>query len=342
MRSAGLRIDHQLRVAVVCRDDHRAAFGADRLVDFSQAGVYGFDCLDGGLEFSAVAHHVRVGEIHDHHVKRTLVHRFDHRVLDPSGAHFGLQVIGGHLGRGHQDAVFSRVGLLNAAVEEVSHVGVLLRFRHAQVPEVQIGHYTSQDVPEFLGREDVRQSEGPVVPRHGNEVELFREIAARELVEPDLGERSGCLARAVGAEIVEHHGIARADLSRGLASLVSDDDGQDEFIRDALVVRILDRGDGVARLASLAVDHRVVGLLDAVPAVVAVHGVVAPADRRDLAHAVVAHFLLERRQVFDAFGRRCVAPVEKNVHEHVANAVLPGHAEQRVKVFLVRMDAAVA
>ena len=150
VRTAGLGVDHQLRIAVVGGDDHSAAFRSHRLVDFTQAGVHGFNGFGGGFELAAVAHHVGVGEVHDQDIKMTFVHRFDHRVFHPLGAHLRLQVVGGHFGRRDQDAFLSGISLLDAAVEEVSDVRVFLCFRHAQVLEVQVRHDAGQDVSEFL------------------------------------------------------------------------------------------------------------------------------------------------------------------------------------------------
>src|SRR5439155_1633174 len=96
---------------------------------------------------------------------------------------------------------------------------------------------------------------------------------------------------------------------------------------------------------SLTIHHGVVRLLNPIPTVVAVHGVVAARDRRDLpvglAGAVFAHLLLERRQVFRALRGWGIASVEKDVHEDVSHALLAGHPEQRVQMLLGGMNAAV-
>ena len=96
-------------------------------------------------------------------------------------------------------------------------------------------------------------------------------------------------------------------------------------------------------MAGLAVaeDHRVERLLLALPLLVAVHGVVAPADGRNLAHVVLAHLLLQLLDVARAIGRQGVAPVHEGMHEDALHAVLLGHAQQRVEMVLMRVHAAV-
>ena len=74
-----------------------------------------------------------------------------------------------------------------------------------------------QDLLEFFRRDDVLQP-GPVlvVLRHGDVEEILGAFAVGEFVEVRRGERVGHLAGAVGAEVVENHGIVVANQSDGL------------------------------------------------------------------------------------------------------------------------------
>ena len=89
-------------------------------------------------------------------------------------------------------------------------------------------------------------------------------------------------------------------------------------------------------------NHGAVGFLDALPAIVAVHGVVAADDGGNLADAVFAHFLFERAQEIDAAIGRGVAAVHEAVDENARDFIFAGHAQQRVEMFDVRVDAAIA
>ena len=74
--------------------------------------------------------------------------------------------------------------------------------------------------------------------------------------------------------------------------------------------------DGVAVLHALTVDERVIGVLEAVPALVAVHRVVAAHDRCDLADADLPALFHGLRHKVAAGGRGRVAPVEEGVDIH--------------------------
>ena len=92
----------------------------------------------------------------------------------------------------------------------------------------------------------------------------------------------------------------------------------------------------------LARDHRVEGLALALPALVAVHGVIAAVDRSDLGHAVFAHFLLELAEEINAALGRRVAAVHEAVDENVRDFILARHAQQGEQMLQLRMNAAVA
>ena len=82
-------------------------------------------------------HHVAVGEVQADEIVFLRIERLDQLVLHLVGAHLGLKVVGRHLGRSDQNAVFAGEFLLAAAVEEEGHVRILLRLGDAQLREAQ-------------------------------------------------------------------------------------------------------------------------------------------------------------------------------------------------------------
>ena len=94
------------------------------------------------------------------------------------------------------------------------------------------------------------------------------------------GKRAGDLPYAVGAKVEADAGVVIANSRQRLAAIVGTDKGHDEFVGHVLVVRSLNAMHGIHILAAFAVpkDHGVVSLGDALPAPVAVHGIVAAVD----------------------------------------------------------------
>ena len=94
-------------------------------------------------------------------------------------------------------------------------------------------------------------------------------------------------------------------------------------------------------MLGLAVHEQVVGLLDAVPALVAVHREVAADDGPDPARADLVHPGLDLREVLHAALGRRVAAVGEGVHDQVLDPPLGGELDQRLEVAVGGMHAAV-
>jgi len=80
-----------------------------------------------------MSHHVGVGEVHHDQV----VPPFDggdQLVAHFGRGHFGLQVIGGDLGRFRHEAVFAGEGVFAPAVQEEGDMGVFLRLGQTELP----------------------------------------------------------------------------------------------------------------------------------------------------------------------------------------------------------------
>ena len=164
------------------------------------------------------------------------------------------------------------------------------------------------------------------------------EAAAVEAVEPRVGERGGQLAHAVRPEVEGDDAVPRAD-----PVTLPHAGGDDELVALPAPVGVADRS-GRARgpVGGILEDEHPPRGLDAVPAAVAVHGVEA-AD--DAPHAGVAGLLapaLDRLQVAGSGVRRRVAAVGEGVDDHLGNAEVGGHPDQRLQVLHARVDPAVA
>ena len=119
----------------------------------------------------------------------------------------------------------------------------------------------AEDVVHRFRQDDERQLVELVVLRHAQVVQILRnlgarnrlvkgfpaiEIAAALLVESAFaGEHAGDLTGAVGAEVEVDADVFVANLSDGLAGGVDDYEGNEEFVGDAVVVVLLDAGDGI-------------------------------------------------------------------------------------------------
>ncbi len=176
---------------------------------------------------------------------------------------------------------------------------------------------------------------------------FFGRAESCEFIEARLNKRTRNLAGTISAEIEEDDGVVVPDqaarggrFSRG--GFCGDDRGYDEFVSDALLITGPNCRNWIAEFCfRIAVHHRAIRFLDALPAIVAIHGVVTADNACNLSHAVLAHLLLELPQKIDAAVGRRIAPIHKTVDKNALNFILASHPQQRKKMLDMRVDTAV-
>ncbi len=121
------------------------------------------------------------------------------RVGDGCGAHLGSEVVGGDVAaRRNEDALLPGEGLLDAAVEEVRDVGVLLRLGNVQLTPPEPGQVSGQRV-DGDGREADADRElvGGLVLGEGGDGQRWHRLAVEGV---EVGRRAracvSCRARS--------------------------------------------------------------------------------------------------------------------------------------------------
>ena len=206
-------------------------------------------------------------------------------------------------------------------------------------------HYRQAEILVVLRHADIAQILGHAIARNrGIQIGRTRQIAAAFVIQSAIaGERARDLANPVRTEVEADASVFISNGRQRLAVAVSADKGNHEFVGHSLVVGIFHSLHRVGALAAFRVgeNHRVVGLGNALPTPVAIHGVVASVHRCDLAAVVFAHLLLQFFQISGAVGGQSIASVHEGVNEHAVHSVLLGHLQQRVKMSLLRVHAPV-
>ena len=165
------------------------------------------------------------------------------------------------------------------------------------------------------------------------------DLLALKAVELLVREHAGHLTSAVGTEVEEDGRVALVD------ALIVGSEGLDELIAARILLVVgLDTGHGVG-IGIGRVDHDIVGTLDALPTVIAVHG---PITTRDGGNASVATGLLgnlgqesaELAHVASTGLRVNVAAIHKGVDANGLDAMLGSHLDQGLDMVHVRMNAA--
>ena len=221
-----------------------------------------------------------------------------------------------------------------AAVQEVGDVRIFFGFRHAELGAAGFRDHLAEQVIHALGREQRAHQRGERIAVAGHAGGGGEADAARAREEGEIGlEQSGeQFADAIGAEIEAQQGVAVAH-----AAVIVDHRGYDELVGDVGIVAGVDRRGGVGVAVALALGHRGVGSRYPVPAFVAVHGVVAAADRGD--RGAVGQLAAELGEAGGAGAGRGVAAVHPGVHAH-PDAGIGQHPGECDRVILMRVHAA--
>ena len=336
--TVGSDVKHVVGVAVVGGDQRKAVLGENRRDNLGQSIVNGLDSLDGSIEHAGMANHVAVREVHDVEISSILVNSGDELLGNLGSAHLGLQIVGSNLGGSDEHALLALLGLLDAAVEEECHVGVLLGLGGVQLLQAIGGDDVGQDVlRERLGEGDLHIKRR-IVLGHRHKMRKL-DLLALKAVELLVREHAGHLTGAVGTEVEEDSRVALMD------ALIVGSKGLDELVAARILLVVgLDTGNGVG-IGIGRIDHDVVGALNAFPAVIAVHG---PITARDGGNASVATGLLgdlgqegaELAHVAGTGLRVDVTAVHEGMDANGLDAMLGSHLDQSLDVVHVGVNAA--
>ena len=333
VRPAGHGVAHHLGIAVVGGHQHRPADMLDRALEPSEAAVDGFDGGDGGGELAGMADHVGIGVVHHREIESAALDRRHQLVGHLIGRHLGLQIIGCDLGRGDQDALLAGEGPLLPAVEEEGDMGVLLGLGDAQLVLAGSCQKLAQRVAQILGGEQhgmetVQLGRVFAHAQSGGEAGAPLALEAREI---GIEEGRHELAHPVGAEIGHQQPVAVAH-----AVIAADRRGLDELIALAALIAGQHRRIGARGPLACCFDQSLIGQRQSLPALVAVHGVIASAHGGDRDAGRLGG---ESGKKFPRALRRGIAPVEEGVDQDLD----PGggqQARQRRHMGLMGMDAA--
>ncbi|KAG9527173.1 phosphoglycerate mutase 2, partial [Aureobasidium melanogenum] len=243
----------------------------------------------------------------------------------------------------------------DTAVEEEGDVGVLFSLGDVALVDLLLGEPLGEDVVHGLGSEGEGEGVVGLVTGHGGNVRVGGVgevgLGAAVLVADELGDFADTVAAVVEEEervVVWRIGLVKVNERRrksghtlDSAVLAVDNDGLEELVGLALLVAGLDGLDGVGRLLALALDNAVHGLLDAVPALVTVHGVVTTDNSGDLAEAELVGVVEDGLHMAGARLGVGVTAVAEEVDVDLGHADLLGDLEQSEEVVDVRVDTAI-
>ena len=329
-------VDRVVGIAVVGNDDCLVVVCLCCLDDVLHAVVNCPNGLGDGVIYTGVSHHITISEIHHDEVILLGVDGTHEFLLHLVSRHLGLEVVGGNLRRGHEDAVFVLVRSLASAVEEECHVGILLGLGCVELLESLGADILAKGIGDvLLGEDDVHALERCVVGSHAVVLESgdgLHSLLGHVLLSEHLSELLG----AVVAEVDEDNHVALLDGSVNLGIV----DRLDELVGNAFLVAFLHSLHHALGLLSLALYEQVVSLFHTVPTLVAVHGIETSHDGSDVSIVLLTH-LRELLDKADAALRVGVASVHETVDESLCQTILLAYLHEFEQVVERRVNTTV-
>ena len=337
-----LEVARFFRVAVIGGDEYASPGAQNGGNEFGKAGVDVLNGFDRCRFDAGVSHHVRPGVVHEDKVVVVSIELFDDFVGDFVGAHFRLLVKAGDDGGGNENVIFIGPSVLATAVKEVCYVCVFFRFGDAELFFILSAQGFSEGVANALRREGYFDRKIFFILDHGNHFHLWVD-GAFEFGEVGKGYDFRDFTRAIFAKIEENNAVSVGESGDGFFCLWVDDATRlDKFVADIFLVAGLQVIRDVYNGFANAFGKEFIGLLDAIPVVVSVHGPVTTDDACDRSHTVFFEAILKFSDDFGASLRRRVASVGKKMKEKFFGFASFGKFEEGVEMFDVGMNGALS
>ncbi len=344
----GFGVPHLIAVSVI-GGDHRSS---PHLINGSQQGAEALvDHLTGlgcGFQASRMTDHVRVGKIDEN---KRILPREDGGFgffANLGGAHFWLEIIGGYVLRtGRHRPVLPGEGIIAVVVEKERDVRIFFSLGAAELREALLADVVPQHIHHFggLGKNDVGAETLFIFGQcRIVDVEFLAAIKAIELI---VDERSGQFPWPVAPEIEEQHTVLVLNLADGMTRIVENLGGKDELVAvlglaQRVGVVVLDGlGGGGCRPFDVPAGQAIVGQLNPIPAMVAIHRPEPPRDRSDPPDAdfeALCRELVEKTGA--AFWGR-VPSIHEGVNQNALDSRLLGQLEKAVEMGEHGVDAGV-
>ncbi len=118
-------------------------------------------------------YHVGIGKVKAHKVHLFSFERGHDGIPKIKGRHFGLQVVGGYLGRRAHQAAFSLKFFLPSSRKEERYVGVLFGFGNPNLLFARFGQYFPQSIGEVIFvKNRLHSLKRIIVVGHGNVAQI--------------------------------------------------------------------------------------------------------------------------------------------------------------------------
>ena len=197
--------------------------------------------------------------------------------------------------------------------------------------------HLAQGILNLLRRKGYRCGNSCIILRHAHIIYRACTLGTCKIREVIIMQRTGNFTCSVRTEVEENHTVPSSDF----AIYAVNSEGFNKLIRYACGIGCLYTGSSACGFAALAQHQCFIGTLHALPALVAIHCVIASADSSNLTYANLRHALFQLMNIFQRCFRTDITAVEEGMHINVSQAFNLRHADKCEKMLNVAVYAAV-
>ncbi|VVB69394.1 Uncharacterised protein [uncultured archaeon] len=213
-------------------------------------------------------------------------------------------------------------------------MSIFLSLRDSELTQPCSADHLTQSVARVLRWKGHRNLQGGIVLSHAGVADANR--IYWELMKIAIYKSPGDLACSVGPEVEEDYAVSTLHQPGTVH-----DCGLQELVVLTALVAILYRFFGRFRFEAFSLDEAAISLLNSLPALIPVHGVVAPRDRGHPAHAQLPELLLQLPKIGQSASGRDVPAVKNGVHINPLQTLFLCHLQKGIQVGVVAVHAAI-
>ena len=203
-------------------------------------------------------------------------------------------------------------------------MGVFFGFCNAQLVHTTLCQNLTERIIDFLRRISHRSRNSNIILRHAGEMHrtsISRTLKIRELL---VDYCPGNFASSVRSEVGKNYAITSLDASINAFN----SKGNDELIGYAFSIGGFNACGSRGRSRALPLHYGSISLSQALPALVAVHSVIATAYGGNLTHANFLHRSFQLLHIGQRALGRHIASIQKGVHINLIQAMLLCHFQK--------------
>ena len=322
------RIYHLVCISVVCGDANDAALCLNCFYYLAYTFVNCFHSFNCTFKYACVSYHIAVCKVKNYNVIFFTVNSLKNFLGNLGSTHFGLKVIGSNLGRSDKCTVLIFIRSFYAAIKEKCNVCIFFCFRYSKLSKTFSGNIFTKSVRKrFRLKCHVHIGHLSIVLGHTYIVYGEESVLSFKSVKFAVYQCAGNFTGTVGTEVKADNAVILA-----YSCTLSDDCGNNKFVRNAVIIGFLHSIYRIWVLFTLAINKCGIRLFHSFPAVISIHCIVSSRKNTDFTYTDFVKLFGKLFHKVNTAGGRNVSAVHKAMDINLCKSASLRHLNCGIKM----------